>query len=315
MSRSSIWLSLSLSLGAAACVATGHPHQPSALGQPSRAGAMLALIDRPGPLEVDTIDSADWVVDRSGLIDLKDPQAKAAGLKDGEEPIQIFFHVLRHPTRGTFIVDSGVERALRDAPDRAALRGFVTRFMKRDRMQIHVALGDWLAAHGGKLDGVFLTHLHVDHVAGLPDVPAGTPIYVGPHETDERSGMNLVVGAILDRTLAGQAALSEWGFAADPDGRFAAVSDVFGDGSLWAISVPGHTRGSTAYLARTTRGPVLLTGDTCHTAWGWRHHVAPGSFTADHAANVDSLARLQRLVAEHPAIDVRLGHQRLAAVP
>jgi glyoxylase-like metal-dependent hydrolase (beta-lactamase superfamily II) len=85
---------------------------------------------------------------------------------------------------------------------------------------------------------------------------------------------------------------------------------VFGDGSLWALLVPGHTPGSTAYLARTTKGPVLLTGDTCHTRWGWEHDVAPGSFTADHAANVESLKRLRALVAEHPAIDVRLGHQR-----
>ena len=295
------------------CLTTSHPHQPSALGQPSRTSALLSVIDVPGPLEVETVSSADWVVDRGGLIDLDDPRAKAAGLKAGDEPIQVFFHVIRHPTRGTFIVDSGMERALRDAPEKAALRGLVTRFMKRDQLHIRVALGDWLAAHDNKLDGVFMTHLHLDHIAGLPDVPRGTPIYVGPHEAEERNAMNSVLAGSLDRALAGQAPLSEWNFAPDPDGRFAAVVDVFGDGSLWAIATPGHTKGATAYLARTTHGPVLMTGDTCHTAWGWQHHVAPGSFTADHKANVDSLQRLQQLVAEHPRIDVRLGHQRLAA--
>jgi glyoxylase-like metal-dependent hydrolase (beta-lactamase superfamily II) len=40
--------------------------------------------------------------------------------------------------------------------------------------------------------------------------------------------------------------------------------DLFGDGSLWAISVLGHTDDDVAYLVNGPR-PVLLTGDACHT--------------------------------------------------
>jgi N-acyl homoserine lactone hydrolase len=54
----------------------------------------------------------------------------------------------------------------------------------------------------------------------------------------------------------------------------------------------------------------LLTGDTCHTRWGWEHEVEPGSFTADSAKNLQSLKRLRALVAEHPSFEVKLGHQR-----
>ena len=68
--------------------------------------------------------------------------------------------------------------------------------------------------------------------------------------------------------------------------------------------------GSTAYLLRTPRGPVLLTGDACHTRWGWDHQVEPGSFSSDVPRSAESLARLERLVAEHPGVEVRLGHQR-----
>jgi len=89
------------------------------------------------------------------------------------------------------------------------------------------------------------------------------------------------------------------------------VLDVFGDGTVWALAVPGHTPGSTAYLARTPTGPVLLVGDACHTAWGWENGVEPGKFSADLPKSADSLARLKRLVARHPEIDVRLGHQAL----
>jgi hypothetical protein len=62
------------------------------------------------------------------------------------------------------------------------------------------------------------------------------------------------------------------------------------------------------------KGPVLFVGDTSHTVWGWTEGVGPGSFTADHSKNGVSLARLKPLVAEHPSIDVRLGHQSLHPV-
>jgi hypothetical protein len=58
---------------------------------------------------------------------------------------------------------------------------------------------------------------------------------------------------------------------------------------------------------------VLLTGDACHTAWGWEHGVEPGSFSSDRSRSAASLAALKKLVARHPAIDVRLGHQQRGA--
>ena len=296
-------------LSSTACAVTSHPTTKASLGTTRSAREMMALVDQPGPIEVVTVASADWVVPRSGVLDLDAPKAKAAKLEDRDEPIQIFFHALRHPQRGLFVVDSGVERALRDAPDRAAVRGLVTKVMHLDALHIREPLGDWLAKQPTPLAGVLLTHLHLDHIMGLPDVPRDTPIYTGPGEASASSMLNAFVRGHSDRALADKPALRELGFQPDAAGRFAGVLDVFGDGSLWALWVPGHTPGSTAYLARTPKGPVLLVGDTCHTRWGWDHGVAPGSFTADAEDNARSLAQLQQLVAEHPKIDVRLGHQ------
>ncbi len=301
-------------VGIGGCAVTGHAVKPSALGSPSGSKAMLAVLDEPGPVTVETIASADWAVDRSGLINLSHEKAKAAGLHDGEEPIQIFFHVLRHPTRGTFIVDTGVEKALRDDPSKAAVRGPVASFMHLEKMKFHDPLGEWVAREK-RLDGVFLTHLHLDHVTGMADVPRGTPIYAGPGEATARSAMNFAVRSSTDRAFEGQEPISEWASQADPDGRFSGVIDVFGDGSVWAIHVPGHTPGSMAYVARTPNGPVLIAGDTCHTAWGWENGVEPGSFTADQAANAVALEKLRKLAAEHPGMSVRLGHQSLPAAP
>jgi tripartite-type tricarboxylate transporter receptor subunit TctC len=60
---------------------------------------------------------------------------------------------------------------------------------------------------------------------------------------------------------------------------------------------------------RSTEGPVLFTGDTSHTLWGWEHDVEPGTLTTDHDLNAKSLKQLRAFVAAHPKIVVRLGHQ------
>lgn len=302
-------LSLVLASVSLACSVSTHPTEASALGTARSSDALVAVLDQPGPVELLTVNSADWVVPRSGVLDLDAPAAKASGLEDGDEDIQIYFHALRHPQHGLFIVDTGVERALRDAPDRAAVRGLVTKFVRFDALKFHAPLGDWLAQQATPLQGVFLTHLHIDHIMGIPDVPAKTPLYTGPGEAAATALQNMFVQSHTDRALAGKGALREWQFEADAQDRLAGVVDIFGDGSVWALWTPGHTVGSTAYLVRTPAGSVLLTGDTSHTRWGWDHGVAPGSFTMDAEGNVDSLARLKKLVSGHKGIEVRVGHQ------
>lgn len=297
----------------AGCAVSSHATRPTELGTSRSTADLLAVIDTPGPIEFETVTSVDWAVPRSGLINLDHPKAKEAGLVEGDEPIQVYFHVLRHPTQGVFLVDTGIEKALRDHPETADIRGLVARYMGLEKMKFVAPLGDWLAAHPEPIRGVFFTHLHLDHAGGAGDLAAGTALYTGPGEAGASGFLNMFVQGSTDRLLAGKADIGEWAFKPDATGRFEGVLDVFDDGSVWALWVPGHTPGSTAYLVRTTRGPVLLTGDACHTRWGWEHDVEPGSFSVDRPQSAESLARLRRLVAEHPNIQVRLGHQRMAA--
>jgi len=300
------------------CTPTNHPSAPADLGIARTAADLERVVDEAGPVTVETVIGADWEVDRSGLINLDHPAAKAAHLVDGPEPIVIAFHAIRHPRFGLYIVDTGVERALRDDPKHAALSGVAARVMGVDKIRVRTDTRSWLDAQKEPLRGVFLTHLHLDHVSGMRDVPDDAVVYTGPGESREEGFLNVFVRGPTDTALAGKGELKEWqlGGAGGGSGRDArdgdVVVDVFGDGSVWAIPVPGHTIGSTAYLARTATGPVLFTGDACHTAWGWEHGVEPGSFSADRPRSAESLARLRALVARHPRIDVRPGHQVMA---
>jgi N-acyl homoserine lactone hydrolase len=289
--------------------ASGQPVSAAGWGSTRSSQELESKLDEPGPLEVESVAAATWQVPLEGLLNLDHPRARAAGLKSADEPITIYFHALKHPTRGLFIVDTGVERALKSDPERSAVSGIVAKASGVDRIEVELDLATWLTRQPQPLAGVFLTHLHLDHIMGMPDVPRGTPIFIGPGETSAQGFLNFFTRPTTDRVFEGHQALAEWRFQTDPTQRFAGVIDVFDDGSLWALHVPGHTPGSTAYLARTPQGPVLMVGDACHTAWGWKHQVEPGTFSSDRETSAESLAQLENLVKRHPNIDVRLGHQ------
>jgi glyoxylase-like metal-dependent hydrolase (beta-lactamase superfamily II) len=246
------------------------------------------------------------------LINLKSPAAQAAHLVDHPEPIHVFAHVLHHPMFGTYLVDTGVSQQLMDNPGGHGISWLVRKVMPLEQMRVREGTAQILARIPGGIQGVFFTHLHVDHISGMPDVPATVPLYIGRTETTHRSFQNAFVRGTTMRLLEGKADLQEWPFRLDASNEHLVIGDVvdiFGDGSAFAISVPGHTPGSTAYVLRTPNGPVLLTGDTSHTRWGWDHGVEPGSYTADQPTNLKSLQFLKDLVGRHPTMEVRLGHQ------
>jgi len=303
-------LSSALILLLQGCDITSHPTAKSSLGKASSSAEMTRLLDQPGPIQLETINSSDWVVPLSGLLNLKSPAAVKAGLKDRDEPIQVYTHLLHHPQRGNFLVDTGVSKKLVDDPGKAGLAWLVTKVMPIKAMQLKKDTLEIIKGINGKLSGVFFTHLHLDHISGIPDIPNEVPLYIGANEATEKYFLNIFVQGSNDRLLANKQPLQEWNFQPDPQHKFEGIVDIFEDGSVFALSVPGHTPGSVAYLIRTTKGPVLLTGDTSHTRWGWENTVEPGDYTQDGERNLASLKKLKALVASHPNIEVRFGHQR-----
>ncbi len=291
------------------CSLTTHPVEKSKLGKSSSSAEMEALIEQPGPIQLETINSVEWAVPLAGLLNLNSTAAKETGLKDRDEPMQVYAHVLKHPRYGNFLVDTGVSKKLLDNPGQEGVSWLILKGMPIEKMRLIKGTAEIVHDLQAKLSGVFFTHLHIDHISGMPDIPNDVPLYIGATESTEQHWKNMVVQGTSDRLLKNKQPLQEWQFQPDPRGKFDGIIDIFADGSVYAISVPGHTPGSVAYLVRTGKGPVLLTGDTCHTRWGWEHTVEPGEYTQNQERNLKNLKRLKELVDAHPKIQVRLGHQ------
>ena len=292
------------------CETTNLKAVPAQLGKASSMEQLRASLSRPGTIEFTKYVSANWAINLSGLLNLEHPKAIEAGLEDRSEPIEIYLYSLSHPTRGNYLVDSGVSEKLLPGSTESDLSYLVKMGMGTDAIKVNSTTKSIASKLDGGVKGVFLTHIHIDHILGVSDLPKDTAVYIGPGDAGLTNVTNAMVQGSTDRLLSNAGILREWQFKSG-DAEEASVIDIFGDGSVWAIHAPGHTPGTTAYLINSTEGPQLLTGDASHTRWGWEHQVEPGTFSEDPQQSVISLNMLEQLVKEFPQINVHLGHQSL----
>ncbi|WP_240419468.1 hypothetical protein [Paenibacillus periandrae] len=122
---------------------------------------MEALIDTPGTIEVQTV-ATEWAADLSGLLNLKDPKAVVAGLQNRKEPIKIYIHIIRHPEKGFFLVDTGVSKRLVEDPSGVGVGWVLRKYGGINDMNAQPSTEDVIAAEGAPIAGVYLTHIHLD---------------------------------------------------------------------------------------------------------------------------------------------------------
>ena len=103
-----------------------------------------------------------------------------------------------------------------------------------------------------------LTHAHWDHASGVPDFP---DVPVLPTAAEYRF---IDVGGFATQTarsMKATAAFQEYAFDGVPYLGFDRSRDLYGDGSIVIVPVPGHTPGSVAVF-------VTLPGGACYAFVG-----------------------------------------------
>ncbi|PXA98811.1 MBL fold metallo-hydrolase [Nostoc sp. 3335mG] len=141
---------------------------------------------------------------------------------------------------------------------------------------------------------VGISHNHFDHIGQAADFPAST----------------LLIGkADFDKLAAGKAdgqreAIAPWLGEGTKIVKLSGDHDVFGDGSVTILSMPGHTAGHAALLVRVTGGaPVLLSGDQFHAQQSFDRNLVP-VFNADRAQTLTSSDRFRAVAAQEKAVIV-----------
>jgi len=287
---------------------SNHKVIKSTIGAPVSSLKMLKSLENPGPIVFEKILSMEQYTRRSEQVILADELGIKAGIEDADETISIYFYALRHPTKGLFLIDSGMPENYEDHFSFLAKQA-----LKDMKFKMVQPTGHWVKNSADEpVKGVYLTHLHFDHTVGVADVAKDIPIYVGPADGSQRDFSNRILGNPTDSALKNHGPLRELVFTAYGNDVFDGILDIFEDGSLFAILTPGHTPGSLAFIVNSTEGPQLIIGDTVRTKLEWTHSLKPTWFAEGTEEEVaKSASQLRQLAASHPEITVHPGHQSL----
>jgi glyoxylase-like metal-dependent hydrolase (beta-lactamase superfamily II) len=189
--------------------------------------------------------------------------------------------LIRHPRLGNILWDTGYAPRMMEET-----RHFPNSLQARIlplRIEPGLALVNQLPRHDvapSSITHVILSHFHADHLAGLLDFPHASLISSAEAYQSVatvkgfRALRKAFIPALMPNDYSARAhLLSE--FNGPPLPHLGPTLDIFADGSLLAVRLPGHARGQLGMLANTTRGPVLFAADSVWLSRSYRECIAP----------------------------------------
>jgi glyoxylase-like metal-dependent hydrolase (beta-lactamase superfamily II) len=197
--------------------------------------------------------------------------------------------LLEHPRAGRWLIDTGLH------PRLAQLGWPLNLFVRLGRLELPPG-----PPQVGELAGLFLSHFHLDHGAGLEALQPRVLLTSREGYESSRLGGDLHLGwhqslwpeALFER--------SRWleEFARVTQGPVTGY-DLFEDGSVLAVPLPGHCHGQYGLLCNTESGRVFFVADAFADSrvltQGLKQR-APSWVAADRRAEARTQAWLRNLI-------------------
>ncbi len=191
--------------------------------------------------------------------------------------------LVRHPD-GDLMWDAGLPGALNAMEDGLTNGPF--------HLSVPVTIDEQFAAIGVSVEDIDFfsaSHSHFDHI-GNANMFAGATFLV---DSDERTHMFRDEARADEQTFAAYSDL-ESAETVEFDGDH----DVFGDGSVMILEMPGHTPGHTSLLVNLeNEGPVLFSGDLYHLNESRERRLMP-KFNTDVEDTRASMERFENMAAD-----------------
>ena len=193
--------------------------------------------------------------------------------------------LLRHPARGWILFDTGYSQRFLDAT--ARLPGAMYRWVTPVRFDSRRALASQLRELNidpDEIGGIVLSHFHADHVAGVLDFP-GVPLFCSRAgwEAMRSRGRLAALRIGLLPELAPETLVGRVKFFEDlPAASYKGLTgyDLFGDRSLVALELPGHSAGHFGVQFKGSDDrDVMLIGDASWSTRAIRENRPPPAWT------------------------------------
>lgn len=252
-------------------------------------------------------------------------QLEAISIRGGKwRPIAFpaIFGCIEHPLWGPILFDTGYSSHFFAASDALPYRLYrwttPVAYTERESARNQI---ERFGYSPEEIRYIFLSHFHADHVGGLKDFPNARIICSASayESVAGRKGMaavrkgflpDLLPGDIGERLiLLGRPELRELPVSLAP---FTHGYDVFGDGTLLAIDLPGHAAGQLGlYLVDKHGKSILLGADASWSARAVREQRLPHPIAFllfDSSAYKETFGKLVELKDNRPGLRMIFSH-------
>lgn len=147
---------------------------------------------------------------------------------------------------------------------------------------------------------VVLTHMHMDHDAGLSDFPE-TPIFAAPGEIKRSRGIAGMIGGYLPQRWPSWFDPKGLVLSDGPYGPFAASKKLTRDGRVRAVATPGHTPEHMSVIVEEDGQSLFIAGDTSYTEALMLQDAVDG-VSPDQAVTRRTLAAIRQFASERPTV-------------
>ncbi|MDX1414689.1 MAG: MBL fold metallo-hydrolase [Candidatus Promineifilaceae bacterium] len=260
------------------------------------------ILSNPQPITVRTYSTGVMQTTLSAIMNLEHEEAQ--DIEDASIEIPVNAGIIQHQDFGAYLIDAGLDKSYVHS-QHGTIRGLmVESYLGKGSQEPNTHIAAILDQEGIRLEGVFLTHLHQDHTAGIVDLPKDIPYVAGKNERY----VNYRFFMQSDH-LAGIDELQEIDFTEAIDlSPLGKGVDVFGDGSLWTISSSGHSAGHMIFLINGIDEQVLFTGDACNDHYQFETGIGPGYYSSDLDGGQEVLDRIILFKERYPEVTLVYGH-------
>ena len=252
--------------------------------------------------------------------------------------IPALFALIRHPSRGVGLFDTGYSRRFYEGTKKLPYRLYrlaTPTYVKSDDEAVARVKAQGVEPE--EVEWIVLSHLDPDHYGGLPDFPEAR-VYLSKTSWETLENLEgkpsvehrVLPGALPDdleeRVWPVDLTEGESGDGPRPqkgesgDGPpfyggscygFSPCVDLFGDETVRLVSLPGHVPGQLGAFVRTRRhGTVFLVADACWSLMDLRAKKAGihRRLAKDKRAQRETYEKIRELMEIHPEVTVVPSH-------
>jgi len=285
--------------------------EPHPLHEPLAGGTRGATVTVE-PLIAGHVDfPREMMVDPGGrLVTAKLLKALLLGAKENVVPVPAF--LIRHPSAGAILVDTGLHPSI--ATDPKGNFGTLAARSGKPTLAAGEDVPAQLRERGldpGEIPIVVMTHMHLDHTSAISEFPGSTFVVSETEWQEAAHGHSPLLNgyrrahfdyAFEYRTISFDRA------NIDSYANFGRTFDLFGDGSIHLAYTPGHSPGHMSVIARLSERDFVIGGDAMYVA-GQLDGSEPAPPRPADAHNFRrSLQELRLFRSQFPDVVITPGH-------